>query len=58
MAVVPIRKTAARPVAPPQSQFALMAAAQMHSEGRLISQPSTGTSAKLDSIPTQDQPVG
>lgn len=48
MPVVPLRKPKARAAPPPDPEFALMAAAQMHSEGRLVS-PS---SAAIDSTQT------
>lgn len=54
MAVVPIRKGSARAASPPppQTDFALMAAAQMHSEGRLVSSGSSAAIASTQPAPS------
>lgn len=40
---------------PPNDVYMLMAATQMHQEGRLLAQDRTGQDAKLASIPTAAQ---
>ena len=40
---------------PPDPVYAMMAAAQMHSEGRLLAQPTGGVEDKLNSIPEAEQ---
>lgn len=40
---------------PPNPVFAMMAATQMHEEGRLLAKDKSGTDAKLASIPTAAQ---
>lgn len=58
MPVVPIHKGSPRPQAAqaPDSQFALMAAAQMRAEGKFS--PADPTAAKLASIQPQALPNG
>lgn len=56
---VPIRSARrsanAQPLpSPPDPSYTLMAAAQMHSEGRLLATDQSGSDAKLNSIPQSE----
>ena len=58
--IIPHRRGAPQPSAapsapPPDTVYTMMAAAQMHSEGRLLAEPTGGVEDKMNSVPVADQ---
>ncbi len=49
-----VSSAAEPPQAPPPTVYTMMAAAQMHAEGRLLAKDQSGPDAKINSIPESE----